>query len=125
MHPTPFQQGFNRKEHKQRRDKNLWHFFFALQSVSVAHFREDLANGIFNAKTQEPKGAKSSLRLGVFAPLRLCVERSSSSVKSVKSVVKSWPFVHFGMKSTQPTHHEHLTTKIEPFQTNSNQGNSR
>jgi len=25
-----FQQDFNRKERKEHRDKNLWHFFFAI-----------------------------------------------------------------------------------------------
>jgi hypothetical protein len=39
-----FQPNFNRKERKERRDKDLWCFFFAilaLQSVKVAPFRED------------------------------------------------------------------------------------
>jgi hypothetical protein len=41
----------------------------ALHYVRVAPFREDFANGIFNAKTQGPKGAKSFFRLGDFAVL--------------------------------------------------------
>jgi len=40
--------------------------------------------GIFNAKAQSREGAKT---LCVSAPLRLCVEMSFISVKSVKSVV--------------------------------------
>jgi methionine aminopeptidase len=38
----------------------------------------DFAKAVLNAKTQGPKGAKRSFLLGVFAPWRLCVERSLS-----------------------------------------------
>jgi hypothetical protein len=43
--------------------------FSALQSVRAAHFHEEVANGILNAKTQGHKGAMRYLRLGVFAVL--------------------------------------------------------
>jgi hypothetical protein len=45
---------------------------------------------LFNAKTQSREGApdsESGFHLCVFATWRLCVEKSSLSVKSVKSVV--------------------------------------
>jgi hypothetical protein len=46
------------------------------------------ATGMFNAKAQRPKRAKSSFLLCDFATLRLFVEKSFLSVKSVKSVVQ-------------------------------------
>jgi hypothetical protein len=43
---------------------------------------------LINAKAQRRKVAKSFFLLCAFAPLRLCVEKSFLSVKSVKSAVQ-------------------------------------
>jgi hypothetical protein len=63
-----FQQDFNRKERKERRDRNLWRFFFAIFVFFAVN-----------------SSLVAACRAG---PWRLCVERSFLSVKSAKSVVQ-------------------------------------
>ena len=41
-----FQEDFYRKEHKELKEKNLWSFSFALQSVRIAQFREDFFSAL-------------------------------------------------------------------------------
>jgi hypothetical protein len=64
---------------------------FGLQSLPIAHVCEDSrtdGDAVINAKARRRKGAESSFLSCDFATLRLCVEKSSLSVKSVKSVVQ-------------------------------------
>jgi len=66
-----FQQSFYRIERKERRDKNFGCFFFAVQLVKVAPFREDSATPMARVlTTQRRKGPKAQRVFSVLATLQ-------------------------------------------------------
>ena len=57
-------------------------------------FCPDGGQGDLNAKTQRREAAKSFFRFGVFAALRLCVERSF--IRAIREIRGSFPLVAAG-----------------------------
>jgi hypothetical protein len=103
-----------------------------LLSSVITPCRQDLTrdgSGIFNAESQGREGAKSFLRLGVFASWRLGVKKSLLSVKSAPSAVHflwlrlRWAlrFETFCGNSIQVPFHEQFTLQIGPFPIKVNQ----